>query len=155
MTTPPTVHMRAKGLKVAFWRELQRKHLDLQGLQTASPVWTPLQLWTWEDEMKEDIYSHIQFILADTFHLLGKLTNFPQESRYPWISKLFGYQNHEGESGAKPTFPQSISLSFKIQGADSSWPFNSIPIILQCHQLFSHKSKARISLWKMLVKVLP
>lgn len=153
MTTLPTVHMRAKALKVAVWGELQRN------IWISRACRQPLQcepLCSCEPgQMKEDIYSHIQFILADTFHLLGKLTNFPQESRYPWISKLFGYQNHEGESGAKPTFPQSISLSFKIQGADSSWPFSSIPIILQCHQLVSHKSKGRISLWKMLVKVLP
>lgn len=142
-----------KRIKGGFLKRIAKKTFGSPGsadsLSSVNPS-AAVNLGRWR-RTSTPIYNLYWLIL----HLLGKLTNFPQESRYPWISKLFGYQNHEGESGVKPTFPQSISLSFKIQGADSSWPFNSIPIILQCHQLFSHKSKARISLWKMLVKVLP
>lgn len=147
MPTLPRVHMSAKRWKEAFWEDLQRERLDLWGLQIAPPA----------GQMQADIYSPIQSVYtADAFHLSGELTHFPQESRFTALQTIWISESWYGGGLLQNLHSPRVwnSLNFKMQGADSSWPFSSTPLILQCHELIIHKFKTTMSLWKMLVKVL-
>lgn len=109
--TTSSLIRRTKG---HFLRRIAKKNIWSSGACRQPLQCEPLCSCESGQLQEESAPIYNQFTLADTFHILRKSANFPQERRYPWLSKLFGYQSHEGEVSARPTLLQTVSLNFKI-----------------------------------------